>query len=97
MRTLIISAVLVVSPACSLFFESQDRSQVTQVPDAGVVNDACHGSGGPIDAGGCCGQTPDGGGWNWPDAGIEDGGGYLPDAGWDPSPDGGVLLPDGGY
>jgi hypothetical protein len=95
MRTLIISAVLAVTPACSLFV-STDRSQVSQPPDAGTDNDACHGGGGASDAGGCCGGTPDGGPEIWPDGGPQDGGGWLPDGGFD-SPDGGVVQPDGGY
>ena len=93
MRTLIISAVLAVSPACSLF-QSSERSQISQPPDAGTDNDACHGGGGPVADAGCCGQTLDGGPQNWPDGGPQDGGGYYPDGGgWLPDA---AYFPDGG-
>lgn len=93
MRSLFISAVLVVSPACSLF-ESTERSQLSQPPDAGADNDACHSGGNSSPDGGCCGQTLDGGPQIWPDGGPQDGGGYFPDGGG-ASVDAGSPLPDG--
>jgi hypothetical protein len=89
-------AVLAGAPACTLF-QSQERSDLTALPDAGTVNDACHGGG----DGGCCSQAHDAGTPTWPDGAPDDGGGYLPDGGWVPDAgvftvDGGSYVPDGG-
>ena len=95
MRRLIISAVLVVSPACSLF-ERTERSQLSQEPDAGPDNDACHSGSDLYPDGGCCGGTQDGGPQIWPDGGPQDGGAYSQDGGAY-SPEGAPIdLPDGG-
>jgi hypothetical protein len=87
MRMLLVTVLLAfVLGACGLVFDSK-TSSTEYPPDAGTTDDGQHdgGFGDPPDGG--CNQVPDAHPGN-------DGGGYWPDAGW-PTPDGGILPPDG--
>lgn len=61
------------------------------------THDGTERQGGTVPDAGTIGHGDCGGGGGYPDAGVEDGGGYLPDGGWGPLPDAGWSYDGGGY